>query len=482
VLKAMSAHFTTHDFSVAALLAACSALTPSMLKYARKELRSLKLAPTASTREVVESLVAALSSSPARYRAWVVGVKVLCAAAAAAGIAHRAATLRELLRDASSATFLANVSPPAQRTQRNHTSEGEAFVAELVDAVEKLKAPHMDTLLQELECLVAQLPSGGDGGDADLVAQLQSLRRNLVCAHQQEEERTQASAAAAAEARTRPPPAPLNARERLAQQAAREQEERESPMAVAAQLAATAARGTSSANKRRAILAAVARSSNDPKQVVKEARTGIGAFLQLLVDRCLRTPPEAFPAHEVTCFAEAKSMQAILHAAPRPFLERSLRAPQVLLQCRCCPTTGRVSNKLPDTTLVYLLMDSHGEFVDVQEWFQAFYEHHPTPQQKTIGQFFPTQNESIANTKKRGQNAAKTTELSGTPHTAQPVDPKHLEAVQARFTRAAAELQFLGLVRPTKRRRGDFVQRMAFETPMTTEESDAAAAAIGGHM
>lgn len=64
--------------------------------------------------QVVESLVAALSSSPARYRAWVVGVKVLCAAAAAAGIAHRAATLRELLRDASSATFLANVSPPAQ--------------------------------------------------------------------------------------------------------------------------------------------------------------------------------------------------------------------------------------------------------------------------------------------------------------------------------------------------------------------------------
>lgn len=63
----------------------------------------------------------------------------------------------------------------------------------------------------------------GMPGDADLVAQLQSLRRNLVCAHQQEEERTQASAAAAAEARTRPPPAPLNARERLAQQAAREQ-------------------------------------------------------------------------------------------------------------------------------------------------------------------------------------------------------------------------------------------------------------------
>lgn len=41
---------------------------------------------------------------------------------------------------------------------------------------------------------------------------------------------------------------------------------------------------------------------------------------------------------------------------------------------------------------------------------------------------------------------------------------------------------YAGLVRPTKRRRGDFVQRMAFETPMTTEESDAAAAAIGGHM
>lgn len=56
-----------------------------------------------------------------------------------------------------------------------------------------------------------------------------------------------------------------------------------------------------------------------------------------------------------------------------------------------------------------------------------------------------------------------------------PDDAAHAEALQARFTRATAELQLLGLVRPTKRRRGDFVQRLAFENPLTAEELEAAA-------
>jgi hypothetical protein len=44
---------------------------------------------------------------------------------------------------------------------------------------------------------------------------------------------------------------------------------------------------------------------------------------------------------------------------------------QSRLQCRCCPVDGGLSSKLPDAALLYQLMDAHGEFINVQDWFQV---------------------------------------------------------------------------------------------------------------
>lgn len=42
------------------------------------------------------------------------------------------------------------------------------------------------------------------------------------------------------------------------------------------------------------------------------------------------------------------------------------------------------------------------------------------------------------------------------------LDKRKLWELQARFTRAAAELEFLGVARPVKRRKVEYMQRTAF--------------------
>jgi hypothetical protein len=144
VLRDMQRHFLTHDFSLAGLRrtlrtalmlhfqqqplahlaaatwhahdsdggaadaveAAVHALTPTMLHYARKQLKSLRLTPAASADATRAALATALLAAPTRYRRWALGLRVLHCCAAAAGLTHsHAATLRELLRDASAAGF-----------------------------------------------------------------------------------------------------------------------------------------------------------------------------------------------------------------------------------------------------------------------------------------------------------------------------------------------------------------------------------------
>jgi len=164
VLKAMQRHFLTHDFSLAGLrrtlqtalllhfqcqplshLAACAwrgdndggddaaeaaeaavkHLTPTMLHYAKKQLKSLRLAPTATPDATRAALTAALAAASPRYRRWALGLRALHTTAAAACLTHtHAATVRELLRDASAANFA--------------RSAGAAFVGELTEAVERL--------------------------------------------------------------------------------------------------------------------------------------------------------------------------------------------------------------------------------------------------------------------------------------------------------------------------------------------------------
>jgi hypothetical protein len=159
VLKAMQRHFLTHDFSLAGLrrtlqtalllhfqsqplshLTACAwhgddaaqaaqaavkQLTPTMLHYAKKQLKSLRLAPAATPDATRAALAAALAAATPRYRRWALGLRALHMTAAAACLTHtHAATLRELLRDASAADFA--------------RSAGAAFVGELTEAVERL--------------------------------------------------------------------------------------------------------------------------------------------------------------------------------------------------------------------------------------------------------------------------------------------------------------------------------------------------------
>ena len=262
-----------------------------------------------------------------------------------------------------------------------------------------------------------------------------------------------------------------------AQQLAGEQEEleRANPaLLAAAATTASLVRGTSGAKKRREILAAVARTSRDPHTAAAAVHSALGQLLRTLLRCCLSSPPETLPAHEVLCFGFVERLRARLHPCPRPALERSLRCPQTILQCRCCPNNGGLSAKLPDTPLCYVLMDRQGEFIEVQEWFAAFAAIHPPPKQATITAFFaaehggepfePAPPPPASQRKTRGRGDAAGDD-----------DAAHSEALQARFTRATAELQFLGLLRPTKRRRGDYVQRLAFENPLTTEELEAAA-------
>ncbi|XP_063224951.1 origin recognition complex subunit 3 [Bacillus rossius redtenbacheri] len=129
----------------------------------------------------------------------------------------------------------------------------------------------------------------------------------------------------------------------------------------------------------------------------------------------LLAPPSSLPLHEVLLFDEP-SVRRHLAPAPRAALHSALGDPRRYLLCECCrlPEPSAILQTMPDVCIAYKLHLESGRLVNLYDWLQAF-----------VAVVSPGDGEE-----------------------SREVDPR----LQARFTQAVSELQFLGFVKASKKK------------------------------
>nr|XP_017001102.2 origin recognition complex subunit 3 [Drosophila takahashii] len=133
----------------------------------------------------------------------------------------------------------------------------------------------------------------------------------------------------------------------------------------------------------------------------------------------LRPLQEAPPIHELFVFSDIATVRRNIIGAPRAALHTALNNPHFYMQCKCCELQdqSQLVGTLPDLSVVYKLHLECGRMINLFDWLQAF--------------------RSVVSGSDNDAEAAQ-----------EQIDPQ----IQARFTRAVAEMQFLGYIKMSKRK------------------------------
>ena len=239
------------------------------------------------------------------------------------------------------------------------------------------------------------------------------------------------------------------------------------------------------ANLDKAAAAAVAPQSHAPTtrsaDVEAQAQAPRGyarTVLKELIENYLAKPPASLPAAPILVMSSSTLLRGYLQAAPRGSMEAALLGPghADFLRCTCCPTVlGKPARpKMPDACAAYsLLQGVHAEFVNVHDWFQDFIQLHAStpadgaaaPGGGSGGGAGASRPMAKSKGKKRARQPHAPRASDGAGVASLPsgkVSRDELWRLQARFERALAELRLVGLIRPAKKRRGEYVQRLVF--------------------
>lgn len=137
---------------------------------------------------------------------------------------------------------------------------------------------------------------------------------------------------------------------------------------------------------------------------------------------------QTLPLHEVFYYNKATDLRQHIDGCPRATIHRGLSRPYYYLENENLSVdTEIVSAKLPDICIVYKLHLECGRLINLYDWLQAFIMILGDGQEVDVGR------------------------KEITPNT----------VLQARFIRAVSELQFLGFIKPTKRKT-DHVARLTW--------------------
>ncbi|XP_006010257.1 origin recognition complex subunit 3 isoform X2 [Latimeria chalumnae] len=140
-------------------------------------------------------------------------------------------------------------------------------------------------------------------------------------------------------------------------------------------------------------------------------------------------PPETQPLHEVFYFSAASTLRKHLCSTPRTALQTALSNPYRYLQNEALQSEeGAISNTAPDICIAYKLHLECGRLINLYDWLQAFV---------TV----------VAGAEGKDPDSAATAQVD--------------ETIHARFIRAVSELEFLGLVKPSKQKT-DHVTRLTW--------------------
>ncbi|XP_016988887.1 origin recognition complex subunit 3 [Drosophila rhopaloa] len=137
-----------------------------------------------------------------------------------------------------------------------------------------------------------------------------------------------------------------------------------------------------------------------------------------LIQGHLRPLQDAPPIHELFVFSDIATVRRNIIGAPRAALHTALNNPHFYMQCKCCELQdqSQLVGTLPDLSVVYKLHLECGRMINLFDWLQAF---------RSV----------VSGSDNEEGNQEQ-------------IDPQ----IQARFTRAVAELQFLGYIKMSKRK------------------------------
>lgn len=152
-------------------------------------------------------------------------------------------------------------------------------------------------------------------------------------------------------------------------------------------------------------------------------------------------PIECMSFHELICFKDVDNLQSALVGDPRRKIQIDLLNFYKILKCGCCSNSGgTLSPSMHDTSIMYTLVQEHGDLINLHDWFQSFKASFSSSGKKGL--------KKLASPKKRKDNTYSQNNSDA--------------LIQARFCRAVMELQITGLLRMPSKRRPDYVQRVAF--------------------
>jgi origin recognition complex subunit 3 len=185
-------------------------------------------------------------------------------------------------------------------------------------------------------------------------------------------------------------------------------------------------------------------------------------------------PPESLPGKKIFCVTSAAAARETFSAAPRMALETALSNPSEALECQCCPKSGEISASLPDPCLCYKLLENFGgESANAFELFRRFIMEHRDTSDEELGLLLKEDQDKMKKKKrtKRGEKEEEEdVEAPPPPPTNSKKKQKHtfgldkrkVWALQARFTRACSELEFLGMASARRHKKVEFLVRTAF--------------------
>ncbi|XP_058809862.1 origin recognition complex subunit 3 [Phymastichus coffea] len=150
----------------------------------------------------------------------------------------------------------------------------------------------------------------------------------------------------------------------------------------------------------------------------KEAQTKFIEYLDKEVFTKYLKNPLYVPLNEIFCYNDISNVKEFIRGSMKANIDISLNDPGYIFRCDCCSSSDCIRTN-PDICIVYKLHLECGKMINLYDWLQSYL---------TI------------------------------------VDPDHYEddvdpVLQARFTRAVAELQFLGFIKAT-RKKTDHVKRL----------------------
>lgn len=441
----------TGDVEIAGVVKDVNNLPESLLG----ALRKVSSLSAGSSKDWRKHLRRTIQMSIQSRREWILALHLLHVSAAHVGCtgAGSGFTFRELHRDASDPSYF------AKSTDVGNTSSGLQLLAKLRSKIEELPRESVLALVEKWEALL----QGKLGLLTDALEELKDVKEEL-----------QSSTVSQGSTELPSKDFPDEKSNFLSNSNTQAESEPENP-------STSKPTRLSAARRKGALIAhvnalALSQKQNGKGRVDRDITRGIGARLgDLLFDVAAQHAtkcPANLPGAELFCLSAFSSLkQAFLEPSPRQALEGVLQNPAQPIPFEKLGGLMQGGSNRHDWHVAYQSLQKFDRVVDMQEWCASFSDGISTEKLQMNGRAEsrrdrgvrkqagdPTPQKAVRLTQQLRQRKAQTSASKTKRFDWSSTDP-----LVVRFLQAVTELQISGIVRPCKRRQGEYVERLVHD-------------------